>query len=40
MTEYDQLCSILSDEFLASSQDVMVEVKEDTLSYTAIGRHI
>ena len=30
MTEYDQLCSILSDEFLSSSQDVMVEVKEDT----------
>lgn len=30
MAEYDQLCSILSDEFLASSQDVMVEVKEDT----------
>lgn len=30
MTEYDQLCSILSDEFLAASQDIMVEKKENT----------
>ncbi len=30
MTEYDQLCSILSDEFLSVSQDVMIELKEDT----------
>lgn len=27
MTEYDQLCSILSDEFLSASQDVMIESK-------------
>ena len=30
MTEYDQLCLILSDEFLASSQNIMVEKKEGT----------
>ena len=29
MAEYEQLCSILSDEFLADSQNVMVERKED-----------
>lgn len=30
MTEYDQLCNILSDEFLSVSQDLMIELKEDT----------
>lgn len=29
-TEYDQLCNILSDEFLSVSQDVMIELKKDT----------
>lgn len=30
MTEYEQLCCILSDEFLSSSQDVMTENKGNT----------
>lgn len=30
MTEYEQLCSIISDEFLAVSQDIMTETKEAT----------
>jgi hypothetical protein len=30
MTEYDQLCCILSEEFLSVSQDVMIENKENT----------
>ena len=30
MTEYEQLCSILSDEFLAVPQDIMIEKKEAT----------
>lgn len=29
MAEYDQLCSILSEEFLSVSQDVMIENKEN-----------
>lgn len=30
MTEYEQLCSILSDEFLAVPQNIMIETKEAT----------
>lgn len=30
MSEYEQLCSILSDEFLSENQDVMVETKGTT----------
>lgn len=30
MTEYDQLCNILSNEFLSDSQDVMIEEKGTT----------
>lgn len=30
MTEYDQLCNILSSEFLSASQDVMIEKKGTT----------
>lgn len=37
MTEYDQLCNILSEEFLSGAQDVMMEKKGNTRKMQSVN---